>query len=117
MRARARDRQARSPAPIASTDVTAPEMTAFEVPETSDTAIVVFTTPPAATGGGRYIVTVDTDVVPPWFSVPGAAWTDPAPTQSAALADGLHTFRAYSQDAARNISTPIVDTCTVSVPQ
>jgi hypothetical protein len=87
---------------LASSDTTAPTVTAFTIPATATSLTVPVTSFTATdnTGVTGYIITGSATAP----AASAAGWSAVAPSSYTATASGAHTLYAYAKDAAGNVS-------------
>ncbi len=95
-------------------DTTPPVVTGFALPANSNSLTVTITTFTAtdASGVAGYLVT-ETSATP---SASAAGWTATAPASYTFSTAGAKTLYAWAKDAAGNISAPLSDTVTITLP-
>ena len=107
----------RSATVIVDTGSTAPTITAFVVPATSNTYRIAITTLTATddVGPAYYLVVRRTGVSPVTPSPTDPRWLPTVPAAYTADQNGTITLDAYVMDANHNISAVATDTCNVTV--
>ena len=95
-------------------DTTAPAVTGFSLPVTSTSLTVSITTFTATDSAGvtGYRVT-ESSAIP---LASAAGWTTAAPANYTFASAGAKTLYAWAKDAAGNVSSPVSDTTTISLP-
>jgi hypothetical protein len=95
-------------------DTTPPLVTAFDLPESSDSLTVSILTFTATddTGVTGYLATENATA--PASDDPG--WTSAAPTSYAFASEGTQTLYGWAKDAAGNVSASFSDTVTITLP-
>ncbi len=90
-------------------DVTAPTVTAFDMPDTSTTLVV-----PVSTFTATDDVEVTDYKITESATLPGATgWTDSAPSSYTVAAEGSYTLYAWAKDRVGNVSASSIDTVVV----
>ena len=99
---------------ISLPDATAPTVTGFAIPPSATSLTVPITTFTASdnTGVAGYLVT-ETSTIP---QPSAAGWSAAVPANYTFASAGAKTLYAWAKDAAGNVSAPLSDTATISLP-